>query len=40
MGLMPYTDLGAGVVGYLGNIQFLMHSDYDGKKLKSPTEVK
>ena len=23
MGLMPYTNLGAGVVGYLGDIQFL-----------------
>lgn len=29
MGLMPYANLGAGVVGYLGDIQFLMHSDYD-----------
>ena len=40
MGLMPYTDLGAGVVGYLGDIQFLIHSEYHGKKLESLTEVK
>jgi len=29
MGLMTYTNLGSGVVGYLGDIQFLMHSDFE-----------
>ena len=27
MGLMPYTNLGAGVVGYLGDIQFLSEAE-------------
>jgi len=29
MGLMPYTNLGAGVVGYLGDIQFLTDADQE-----------
>ena len=29
MGLMPYTNLGAGVVGYLGDTQFLTDADQE-----------
>ena len=29
MGLMSYTNLGAGVVGYLGDIQFLTDADQE-----------